>query len=282
MITQALQDEICKAMGTRITAIAPLSAANNAHIYRLSAEGGVVFVAKVAEKGLDTEAWMLGYLREKTQLPVPRIHYSNEHVIVMQFIESQHYTLDALGQRDAAEKLAALHQIKAPKYGFERDTLVGSMTQPNPESADWAQFFAQHRLMYMAGEALKEGKIDAKTMKMVEKLAGKVAGYLKDPNAPALIHGDVWSGNVLAGRGRVAAFLDPAIYHADPEIELAAIRLFSTFDGSFFARYNDINPIKPGFEERAEIYSLYPLLVHTRLFGASYARKAHRVLEKFV
>jgi fructosamine-3-kinase len=133
----------------------------------------------------------------------------------------------------------------------------------------------------MAREAMKEGKVDAKFMKLVDKMAGKVSGYIKRPNPPSLVHGDIWGGNVLAGRDRIAAFLDPAIYYADYEIELAFIRLFNTFDSSFFSRYNEITPIAPGFEERADIYSLYPLLVHTRLFGLSYARKALKILEKY-
>jgi fructosamine-3-kinase len=263
-----------------VLSIAPLSAANNAQIYRLTLEKAGVCVAKIAEKGLDVEAWMLRYLKEKSKLPVPQVHCANEHMIIMEHIES-HHGLDAQAHRDAAERLAALHGIRADSYGLERDTLVGALRQPNPQTKDWPAFFAEHRLLYMAKEALKEGKIEAKIVRMAEKLAGKIGSYLSASGPPSLIHGDVWGGNILPGRGRIAAFLDPAIYYADPEIELAFIRLFSTFDGSFFARYNEISPIRPGFEERADIYNIYPLLVHTRLFGASYARKAQKALERF-
>jgi fructosamine-3-kinase len=280
MITSALQAEIEKELKKRVSAITPLSAANNAQIYRMTCTDGAVFVAKVASRGLDVEAWMLKYLKEKTALPVPAVYYSNEHVIIMQFIQSS--GVDGPAHRDAAEHLAALHKIKSDQYGFERDTLIGSLPQPNPKTKDWAKFFAEHRLLHMGREALKEGKIDAKLMKAVEKLAGKVSSLLGAPNPPALIHGDVWGGNVLAGSNKIAAFLDPAIYYADPEIELAFIKLFNTFDGSFFSRYNEINPIRPGFDERADIYNVYPLLVHTRLFGASYARKTQKLLEKLV
>jgi len=282
MITPALQAEIEKELKKKIVSVAPLSAANNAQIYRLTCDRDAIFVAKVAEKGLDAEAWMLNYLRTKTKLPVPGVYYSNEHVIIMQYVPSQH-SLDGQAQINAAEHLAALHQIKADQYGLERDTQIGSLRQPNAQTKDWVSFFAQNRLLFMAGEALKENKIDSKLMKMVEKLAGKLGTYIKQPNAPSLIHGDVWGGNILSGRGGIAAFLDPAIYYADPEVELAFIKLFNTFDAAFFARYNEINPInKSGFDERADIYNVYPLLVHTRLFGASYARKALRLLEKFV
>lgn len=281
MITPALQSEVEKELKGRIISITPLSAANNAQIYRIGLDSGKSMVAKVAERGLDTEAWMLNYLKTKSALPVPTIYYSNEHVIIMEFITAQ-ALVDDQGQRHAAELLAALHQIRSEKYGLERDTLIGSLKQPNPETTDWGSFFLNHRLLYMASEAMKEGKVDAKMMKLLEKLSARLPGMFRDAAAPSLIHGDVWGGNILAGRGQIAAFLDPAIYYADPEIELAFIRLFKTFNGAFFARYNEIIPPRPGFEEeRADVYSLYPLLVHTRLFGASYARKAMKILERF-
>lgn len=280
MITSAVQTEVEKEVGDKIVAIAPLSAANNAQIYRLKLGRGAFLVAKVAEKGLDIEAWMLKYLKEHSQLPVPRVFYSNEHVIVMDFLDSTSMTDDG-AQMDAAAHLAALHRVRADSYGLERDTLVGSLPQPNPQVSDWVFFFTEHRLLYMAKEALRQGKIDAKFMKQVEKLAGKVSGMLKNPAPPSLIHGDIWSGNILAGRGKIIGFLDPAIYYADPEIELAFIRAFNTFNSAFFSRYNELNPIQPGFyEERADLYALYPLLVHTRLFGASYARKAQKILDR--
>jgi len=281
MLAPDIRAEIERHLKRKIVSLAPLSAANNAQIYRMTMDDGVSCVGKVAERGLDIEAYMLGYLKEKSKLPVPAIYYSNEHVIIMSFIASHHSVNDG-AQRHAAELLAELHKIRAESYGLERDTLVGSLHQPNTQSKNWVEFFAQRRLLYMAGEALRENKIDKKLMKQVEKLAGKLSAYIKSPNPPSLIHGDVWGGNILSGQGRIMAFLDPAIYYADPEIELAFIRLLSTFNGAFFARYHEINPIKPGFfEERADIYSLYPLLAHTRLFGASYARKAQRILEKF-
>lgn len=281
MITASVRKEIEKEAHDNIVSIAPLSTANNAQIYRLTLGTGKLLVAKVAEYGMDTEAWMLNYLRENSKLPIPKVYYSNEHIIAMQHVAGQQVT-DEQAQRNAGEHLAALHQIRADEYGFERDTLIGSMPQPNPKTGDWAAFFTEHRLLYMAREAQREGKVDGGFIRQVEKLVPKISAMIKNAQPPSLLHGDVWSGNVLASRGKIEAFLDPAIYYGDPEIELAFIRLFNTFGGSFFARYGEINPIRPGFyEERADIYALYPLLVHTRLFGASYARKAKKILDRF-
>ncbi len=282
MMTPELQAEIETHLKTKIAAITPLSSANNAHIYSLGLKDGRACVAKVAERGLEIEAYMLRFLREKSKLPIPEVYYSHDHLILMEFVES-HHGLDDAATRHAAELLAELHRIGNDTYGFDRDTLIGFLRQPNAPSKDWPKFFVENRLMYMAGEAFKENKIDKALMKKVEKLAAKVGSYIKKPNPPALIHGDVWGGNILAARGRIVAFLDPAIYYADPEMELAFIRLLNTFGDGFFARYNEINPIQPGFfEERADIYSLYQLFVHTRLFGASYVRKAQKIVDRFV
>src|SRR5690606_31505376 len=99
---------------------------------------------------------------------------------------------------------------------------------------------------------------------------------------PALIHGDLWTTNILAQDGRITGFLDPAIYYAHPEIELAFSTLFNTFDAPFFERYRQLRPLEPGFfETRRDIYNLYPLLVHVRLFGGGYVGALERFLRRF-
>lgn len=278
MITPELQQEIEEATQGHIVSIQPLSSANNALIYRLNYSDGRVLAAKLADRGLDVEAFMLNYLRTNSRLPVPVIHHFNPHLIIMDFIQPD-WHVDDDAQRHAADLLADLHRVQAGKYGFERDTVIGTLVQPNPQMSSWPEFFVNNRLLYMAREALKEGKIDARMMKQLEKLAVKAEKALKNPAPPSLIHGDVWGGNVLAGKGKILAFLDPAIYYADPEIELAFASLFETFGRPFFERYNEISPIRPGFfEERRDIYNLYPLMAHARMFGSSYVRKIQKIL----
>jgi fructosamine-3-kinase len=97
-----------------------------------------------------------------------------------------------------------------------------------------------------------------------------------------LIHGDVWTTNVLASGEEITAFLDPAIYFAHSEIELAFTKLFGTFGRSFFDHYHQLRPIEAGFfEERCDLYNLYPLLVHVRLFGGTYVASVERILKRF-
>jgi fructosamine-3-kinase len=116
----------------------------------------------------------------------------------------------------------------------------------------------------------------------VETLAGRLDRWISDDARPSLIHGDMWSGNVLTKNGRIAGFVDPAIYYADAEIELAFATLFTTFGDAFFARYSELRPLRSGFfEERRDLYNLYPLLVHVRLFGGGYVGSVERTLARY-
>ncbi len=253
-------------------------------VYKVELEDGSPLVAKVDRKGeshLGREAYMLRYLREKSELPVPEVYHGSETLLLMEFVEgSSRFSEGA--ERHAAELLAVLHGITAGSYGHERDTLIGSLDQPNPPTPSWAEFFREHRLLYMARVAHEAGRLPGGDLERVERLAGRVDDLIGDPNPPALIHGDVWSANVLAAGDRITAFLDPALYYADPEIELAFISLFNSFGAVFLERYAEIRGIdRAFFETRRDLYNLYPLLAHVYYFGGGYLGSVRSTLDRF-
>ena len=271
------------ALGMRLVRARPMGGGCIGEVYEAELSDGSKAVAKVDRAGeshLEREAYMLRYLDEKSYLPVPKVYHSSETLLLMEFVEGSGNLSRA--EEHAAELLAALHGITAEAYGHERDTLVGSLSQPNPWTGSWVEFFRNQRLLYLAGVAHEAGRLSAKLRDRVEKLAGKLGELLDEPERPTLIHGDVWRGNVLARGDRVATFLDPAIYHADPEIELAFIALFNTFGERFFRRYGELREIRPGFfEERRHLYNLYPLLVHVYFFGGGYVSRVDDTLRGF-
>ena len=275
------------ATGRRVAAVAPLSGGCIGAVYRVELKEGVPVVVKVGTQGagLALEGWMLDYLARRSALPVPAVHHADDALLVMDCLVADG-RLDAGAEAHAAELLAALHGIGAPDYGLERDTLIGGLSQPNPPSPRWIPFYAEHRLLHMAGEAERAGRLPAATLARVGALAGRLDRWLEEPARPSLIHGDMWGGNVLCraapGGNRISGFVDPAIYYADAEIELAFATLFNTFGDAFFGRYRELRALAPGFfEARRELYNLYPLLTHVRLFGGGYLAQVEATLARF-
>jgi len=272
------------ALGERLKSFRPMDGGCIGEVHKVELEDGTRLVAKVdrdAESHLEREAYMLRYLRQKSDLPVPEVYHGSETLLLMEFIEgSSRFSKEA--EYHAAELLAALHDITSATYGHERDTLIGSLNQPNPPTETWAEFFRDHRLMYMANVANEAGRLPTEDLRRAERLAERLGDLIGEPNPPALIHGDVWSANVLARGERITAFLDPALYYADPEIELAFISLFDSFGSAFLERYAEIRGIDSAFfETRRDLYNLYPLLVHTYYFGGGYLDSVRNTLGQF-
>jgi fructosamine-3-kinase len=254
---------------------------NTTELWLIDLADGRRVVAKHGA-GLTLEGAMLGHLAVNSRLPVPELFHADDSLLIMSWIEEDG-GLTASAQEHAAELIAGLHDVGADRYGFAFDTLIGPLHQPNPEALDWIAFFRDHRLMHMAKLALEENRIDGGLMADIERLAELLPVLIGEPAPPSLIHGDLWGGNVLTYRGRIAGFIDPAIYHADPEIELAFSTLFGTFGEPFFRRYAELRPIRPGFfEVRRDLYNLYPLLVHVRLFGGGYRSQVAHIVSRFV
>jgi len=253
---------------------------NTTELWLIDLADGRRVVAKHGA-GLALEGAMLRHLAANSRLPVPELFHADDTLLVMSWIE-QDGGLTASSQEHAAELIADLHGVGADRYGFAFDTLIGPLHQPNPESADWIAFFRDYRLMHMARLALEEHRIDSSLMAGIGRLAERLPEMIGEPAPPSLIHGDLWGGNVLPYLGRIAGYIDPAVYHADPEIELAFSTLFGTFGEPFFRRYAELRPIRPGFfEVRRDLYNLYPLLVHVRLFGGSYGAQVARIVSRF-
>ena len=268
-----LHEIVARELGTAITAMRPLSGGCIGEVSRIDLADGRRIAAKVdrgSKPRLDIEGYMLRYLREHSALPVPEVLWSEPRALIMTFASGESH-FSARGQAHAAELLAALHGVAGPACGLERDTLIGGLHQPNPHTISWVDFFREQRLLHMAREAHREGQLSAHLLARIDRFAADLGNFIAEPPHPSLLHGDVWTTNVLAENHRITAFLDPAVYYGHPEVEFAFTTLFGTFGPAFFEAYNALRPLEPGFfEVRRDIYNLYPLLVHVRLFGASY------------
>lgn len=270
-------------LGQDVRQAEPIGGRADAPVWKLVLADGRTVAAKLGQSGaaLQLEAAMLGELRDKAGLPTPEVLQADDDLLVMAYVETSG-GIDPAVERHAAELIAGVHAVGAEAYGFDYDTPIGGLVQPNAWLDSWRTFFAEQRLLGMGRMAHDAGRLPAAVLARIERLAGRLERWIDEPARPALVHGDLWAGNVLTRNGRVAAVIDPSIYYADPEIELAFTTLFGTFGDVFFRHYGEIRPLRPGFfEARRDLYNLYPLLVHVRLFGGGYLVGVERTLTRF-
>lgn len=273
------------ALDTRVVRSAPITVGFGLTGLKadLSDGSSVAVKAGVTERAdqLELEAYMLRELARLSDLPVPNVLHAGRDLLVMSWIDNDGGPITADAERHAAELLAALHAAPREFFGYGRDTVIGPLAQPNPVSDEWVPFFRDHRLLGMSETAWQAGALPDDMYARIRRLADDLDRFLSEPRHPALIHGDLWTGNVLVSGHRIAGFVDPAIYVAHPEIELAFSTMFNTFGRPFFEAYESLAPLEPGFHEvRRELYNLYPTLVHVRLFGPSYLGPIDRTLRR--
>lgn len=162
-------------------------------------------------------------------------------------------------------------------YGWHADNVIGSLPQPNGRTRSWPEFWARRRILPLVGELRAGGAFSARQAAAMEAAAeamAEIAGPAAEADGPSLLHGDLWSGNVLFDGAGDPVLIDPAVYVGHREVDLAMARLFGGFAPTFYRAYEKAWPLLPGHEARRSAYQLYPLLVHARLFGGGYASQA--------
>jgi protein-ribulosamine 3-kinase len=227
------------------------------------------------------EAKGLQLLRAGKCVDVPeviRVHEeAGQQVIVMQFIQAaspQKNYWSRLG-----EQLAALHRHSNEQFGLDHDNYIGSLPQRNTAHSSWVEFFMHERLGVQLELAERNGLTDSRVRIRFDRLYNNLADIFPE-ETPALLHGDLWSGNLMVNHKGEPCLIDPAVYYGHREAELAFTQLFGGFSNAFYDAYHNTFPLVPGFQNRVEIYNLYPLLVHANLFGESYLNQVNRILEK--
>ncbi|WP_114090811.1 fructosamine kinase family protein [Thalassospira profundimaris] len=237
-----------------------------------------VVVKHTADNTACIEGRMLQKLGTLSPIRYPGVLYGDDHLLVMEYIKADGQA-GSSGAQDLAQKLAAQHDITQPDVGLEFDTLIGGLHQPNPPCANWLEFFRDQRLLFMAQCASDSGKLPSHLRQRIDKLSARLGDFIAPDVKPSLLHGDLWGGNILYHQGKLAGLIDPALYFGDAEIELAFGTLFGDLNRDFFDVYSEYRPLHPEFfTTRRDLYNLYPLLVHVRLFGGSYVQAVERNL----
>lgn len=224
------------------------------------------------------EAQGLTALARSQSLRVPRVYAAEPSFILMEYLKPASRApdyWDKLGQG-----LAKLHSQRAPCFGFEQDNYCGRTPQPNPHRHSGHKFFAEQRLLYQGQLALEQDLLSHREYKGLEKLCQRLPDWIPD-QPPALLHGDLWGGNIHTDSEGQPVLIDPACYWGWPEADIAMTRLFGGFAERFYHSYREARPLEPGWEQRLPLYNLYHLLNHLNLFGGSYYPQVIQTIRRF-
>lgn len=181
--------------------------------------------------------------------------------------------------RRLGEGLAMMHEVRQPYFGFATDGYIGSNPQVNQVSENWGQFFIDYRLGFQVG-LIGDASLRDYFEGLLYSSAPTLRSFLnKHCSWPSLVHGDLWSGNVLCDRTGEVWLIDPAVYFADREVDIAMTEMFGGFAPSFYQAYGERLPLSANYAVKKDIYNLYHWLNHYNLFGGRYLQNCHRGFE---
>lgn len=265
-------EAVSRALGRRVVASYPLAGGMIGEVRRVELDDGTKVIAKYADSPdarLDLEAGMLRHLRATDAVPVPDVYAADRHVLVMELMPG--YPMGPSAEPAAGILLAGLHDVTGNRFGFDTDTLNGTLLLPHPPAERWVPFFRDQRLLVAAEAATGTGRLPRPLWERVDDVASRLDDLLEEPDAPSLLHGDVWASNILAEGDRVTAFLDPSLCYGHPEMELAYAATFGGFGAPLFDAYETRRVIAREFwTRRRHAYALYPALMHVYYFGDRY------------
>lgn len=176
--------------------------------------------------------------------------------------------------------LASLHKETADSFGLDFDNYIGKLPQYNQRAAKWGEFFIHQRIEPQIQLGLSNGLLDDYLTSSIRALYPHFDQCFPE-EPPSLLHGDLWSGNLLVDEAGHPAIIDPAIYYGNREMELAFTALFGGFNDNFYQAYQEAWPLVSNFEHRKDLYNLYPLLVHVNLFGGAFIRQLAETVKAF-
>ncbi len=255
------------------------------------------------------EAAGLEWLAEPGALRTPRVLEIGERFLALEWIApAPAGRLDDAGAEELGRGLALTHRAGAPCFGRAGGPAAGRsgaaaesgagepeagepgageparfgwLRLPNEPAGDWPSFYSERRLLPLARLARERSALSGTGIEAVERVCERLPELTGPPEPPARLHGDLWSGNVMADRDARPWLIDPSAYGGHREIDLAMLRLFGAPSARVLAAYEEVAPLAEGWRERVELYQLLPLLVHALLFGGSYGFAAERIAARY-
>jgi fructosamine-3-kinase len=267
---------VARLTGLAVRDVRPLSA----DLASVVLDGGQAVLAKrgAGPNAVAAETAGLRWLAEPGEVPIPAVRGADERWLVIDRVTEGAPT--PAGAESFGRRLAALHAAGAPAFGAAppagpRQAWIGRAPMHNTPGANWPQWYAEHRVLPYVRLAVDDGVLTAPDAAVVERACRRLPELAGPPEPPARLHGDLWSGNVLWDEAGHVWLIDPAAHGGHRETDLAMLHLFGCPHlDRVVAGYQEAAPLAPGWRQRIAAHQLFPLLVHTVLFGGGYADRA--------
>ncbi|MCA9538395.1 MAG: fructosamine kinase family protein [Myxococcales bacterium] len=199
---------------------------------------------------------------------VPEVHLVDARGLVMRWLPP-----GPEAPKDLGAQIAAAHAVTAPTYGADDPVFLGRFPLPAGRNTEGHAFFIEHRLTPLLRATWTQlGDLGPRLDRLLSHYRPPLEG-------PRLLHGDLWSGNVLMTPAG-AALIDPSVWHGERAVDLAMMALFGGFSPRVYAAYTAHHPIPREVTEALPYYQLYFLLVHVHFFGVSYCRSVEQAIRR--
>lgn len=290
---EPIRSAAARALGSSLTEVrrVPGGDLNDAFAGEL-ADGRRVFVktARDAEPGrYAAEAAGLRWIAEVPGAPlVPEVLAVVEdeapRMLVLSWISPGR--LSCASEEALGRGLAALHRADGLGYGASapgasEGMRIGPLRLPAGPLPSWPEAYSELRLRPLARRAAAVGSLGPEGLEAVERVCERLVELAGPAEPPARLHGDLWSGNVLADGGGEPWLIDPAAHGGHREFDLSMLRLFGGPGERLFSAYHEAFPLSDGHQERVGLWQLFPLLVHAVLFGGGYGARAAAIARRY-
>ncbi|CAK7192940.1 putative ketoamine kinase [Commensalibacter sp. Nvir] len=244
----------------------PLTQGSLSEVYHITTQNNQEYVIKNGYSP-QAEAHMLQTLKSHT-INVPEVIYSDQHILILEFIHETN-CLSKKVWENLAQTLNILHSVHSPFYGWSEDYAFGQLAFTNKHDQNWPEFWSRNRLEPFIS------KLPGSLTPSIETLMKTITEFLPEHPLPSLLHGDLWTGNILA-HFNTPYLIDPACYYGHNEVDLAMLNLFGSPPDAFYTHYAMLDK---EWHHRCAIYQLFPAMVHYVLFGNFYLKMIHSLLQ---